>query len=239
MKKTFITAAMMLACAFSMNAQNGKIRDFSDNLEERSEEFREKVPGKNSECSVATPEIIGLGLIDAGTSSPFDFNTNKSIEVFFYDMFSNHIFGDIYFTHGHGFGWKNMTLTGDNAMKMLGDGNIVTYDMSAYDYYKLSRLRVFSFSVPLMLTLDFHHNCGISIGPVLNANLSSRINTKYNDGSPKDKYKGVHEQFFTADIMADITLLDLHFWVKYSPMNLMKTEYGWPEMQTISAGIAF
>jgi len=183
--------------------------------------------------------LLGLGAIKANSPSPFDFSTPNSIEVFCYGTDDIRLGNHFQFDYGMGFDWKNLTMTGVQCMTKDTDGSIAVVDYPENAIPKLSRLRIFSIGFPLLLSCDVTNGFGFSMGPIVNLNTSSCINTKYTVGSTKqkDKYKNVHCNLATVDLFFELNLKEVGLWVKYSPMNAMDKSY-WPEIQTLSFGIS-
>ena len=261
MKRTAIaTAALLLTAALSLPAQSKRdtvvvIQTRSDTLTlTRSQggttkirnragmdfdtHFYEKVWNKIRSNEI-DPSGIGLGLIGTTAPAPFDFNMGNSIEVYLHSLQNCRSNGHV-FSYGIGLDWKNFTLTGKSRMVKTGDASITTEDYPAETTPKLSRLRVFSFSFPLLYSYDFGGGWGFTLGPVLQLNAGSRISTKYRDADRhkiKDVDKKVHCNVATVDFMFQLNLKEVSFFVKYSPFNLMDKAY-WPEFQHFSVGIA-
>ena len=81
---------------------------------------------------------------------------------------------------------------------------------------------------------------GFSLGPVLNFNTYSSIKTKYKlDGHKyKEKYKNAHPTPVTVDFMGTVSTPIIDFYVKYSPFNVLKSDYGL-KFKTLSIGFMF
>ena len=73
----------------------------------------------------------------------------------------------------------------------------------------------------------FSYGFGFTIGPVVNLNACSSIVNKYrlNDEKQKDKYKRAHCNLATVDLMFQLNFRDVGVYAKYSPMNIMDTDY--------------
>jgi len=181
---------------------------------------------------------IGLGALKTNSTAPFDFNPYNSLEVFFYGLEEIHK-GHSWFSYGAGMTWKNFTLTGDTAMSKLTDGSIGTGPFPEGSVPKLSRLRVLSFSFPLLYSYEIGNGFGFTLGPVVNLNAGSCINTKYtvNGNKQKDKYQKVHANIATVDLMFELNLKVISLYAKYSPLAPMDKAY-WPDFQYFSFGIA-
>lgn len=194
---------------------------------------------KNRNFHSLEPGSLGIGMLSTDAKSPFDFNPSSSLEIFLYGTDEFWHSGRHSFSAGPGISWKNFTMTGGTAMSKNTASEILTGPYPEGSVPKLSRLRVFSFSFPILYSCNVSHGFGFTLGPVVNLNTSSVINTKYriNGDKRKDKYKQVHCNVATVDLMFQLNLKDVSLYVKYSPMDLMDKAY-WPSFQQWSFGIA-
>jgi len=183
--------------------------------------------------------MLGFGAMKSFSESPFSFNTSKSLDIFAFCTDDLYMGESWFFSWGAGIEWKTFTLTGDTAMYKAADGKIVTGPYPEGSVPKLSRLRVFSFGIPLLFSCNVWNGFGFSFGPVIDLNVDSCINQKYyySGSKQKDKYKHVHCNFATVDLMFQLNLKEVGIWMKYSPVSLMDKAY-WPDIQTLSFGIA-
>ena len=80
----------------------------------------------------------------------------------------------------------------------------------------------------------------ISVGAELNFNVYGRVHNSYeqDDVEVDVKYKGIEYRPFTIDPMAIFDYKDIGFYVKYSPMSVLKKDYG-PDFKCISMGLYF
>ena len=102
-----------------------------------------------------------------------------------------------------------------------------------------SRVKVFSLNFPIRYQYQ-GRRFGFSLGPVLNFNTYSSIKTKYKlDGHKyKEKYKNAHPTPVTVDFMGTVSTPIIDFYVKYSPFNVLKSDYGL-KFKTLSIGCMF
>lgn len=197
--------------------------------------FYKKLKKKPCEVDLGT-FYIGSNFTNA--AQPYDFSPQNSMEFAFFMLDSN-TKGRRTFSFGPGFSWRNFAITGDRLLYKADDGTIPFGSYPAGASPKLSKLRVFSFSFPMLYTYNFGHGFGITLGPVANLNASSSIVNKYrvNDEKQKDKYKNVHCNIVTVDAMVQLNLKHFSLYAKYSPMSLMDRKY-WPDFQTWTIGIS-
>lgn len=197
--------------------------------------FYKKLKKKPCEVEVGT-FYVGSNFTNA--ARPYDFSPQNSMEFAFFMLDSN-TKGRSTFSLGPGFAWRNFAITGDRLLYKADDGTIPfgSYPVGASP--KVSKLRVFSISFPMLYTCNFGNGFGITLGPVVNLNANSSIVNKYrtNDEKQKDKYKNVHCNAVTVDAMAQLNLKYFSIYAKYSPMSLMDKKY-WPEFQTWTIGIS-
>ena len=57
-----------------------------------------------------------------------------------------------------------------------------------------------------------------------------------NDEKQKNKYKRAHCNLATVDVMFQLNFRDVGVYAKYSPMNIMDTDY-WPEFKHWAIGL--
>lgn len=196
--------------------------------------FYHKIKNYGSSALVGA---VGVGTIFSNSKAPLDFNPQNSLEFYFYTLDSQ-THGHSTFSFGSGITFRNLGLTGGNAMSLAEDGRISVAPFQG-GALKVSKLRVFSINAPLLYSYDFGGGFGFTLGPVVNLNTGSSIVNKYEQGGDKqkDKYKRVHCNLITVDAMFQLNLKYFSIYAKYSPMNLMDKKY-WPEFTTWSIGIA-
>lgn len=182
---------------------------------------------------------MGVGAIFSNSTAPLDFSPQNSLEFYYYALDSHtYTRGHSTFSFGPGITFRNLGLTGGDAMSMTENGKISVAPFQG-GALKVSKLRVFSINVPMLYSCDFGGGFGFTLGPVINLNTGSSIVNKYSlDGDKmKDKNKHVHCNIITVDAMFQLNLKYFSIYAKYSPMNLMDKKY-WPEFSTWSIGIA-
>lgn len=213
----------------SMSPEDGKVHlDFDI-------PFYHKIKNYGSGAVVGA---MGVGAIFSDSKAPLDFSPQNSLEFFLYAL-DSHTKGHSTFSIGSGITFRNLGLTGGNAMTMAEDGMISVAPYQGRGALKVSKLKVFSINAPLLYSFDFGGGFGFTLGPVVNLNVGSTIVNKYSvDGNKqKDKDKRVHCNIITVDAMFQVNLKYFSLYAKYSPMNLMDKKY-WPEFTTWSIGIA-
>lgn len=184
------------------------------------------------------PGNFGMALLNVNSGNP-DFKTQRSYEVFLNlctDDFK--LSRSVTFNYGLGFSWKNFAMTKSGMMTKDDDGNIRIGGWPEKAEPKVSKLRVFSVTFPLILSVNAYRGVGFSVGPVVNLNASSSIVNKYrlNDEKQKNKYKRAHCNLATVDVMFQLNFRDVGVYAKYSPMNIMNTDY-WPEFKHWAIGL--
>lgn len=182
---------------------------------------------------------FGFGLIYTNTDKPLDFNVSRSIEIMPFCFDANTHFGRHTLSAGIGILSRNFTQTGETRLSRVENGEIIAGPYPAGSVPKLSRLSVFSLIVPFQYTFNISNGFGFSFGPVVDINTKSVLKAKYSIDSDKhkDKYKFVHTNPVTVDLMARLNLRYCAFYVKYSPMDLMDEQW-WPGMhQQLSFGV--
>lgn len=142
---------------------------------------------------------------------------------------------------GFGLDWRNYRMTGHHRFVENDNGIITVEGYPEGSNPKLSRIKVLSLTVPFQYHYYLRGNGlikGFSFGPVLNFNTYSSIKTRYsvNGEKQKDLTKGLHKNPVTVDFMVRLRMKSFGFYAKYSPCNVLDTEYG-PKFKSVSFGL--
>lgn len=141
------------------------------------------------------------------------------------------------FSIGLACSWRNYRMTGKN--RFIKEGNSIvlgTYPEGAD--IQFSRIKVFSWSVPLMFSHESDNKLGFSLGTIINFNTHASLKTRYTLEGEKVKLtdNNIHQTPVTVDFQASISCKSVGIYVKYSPCNILETSYG-PQFSALSAGI--
>lgn len=141
------------------------------------------------------------------------------------------------FEIGLGFGVKRL-LAQDGYMYDGSDGQIHILPVSDGMTQKLSRLDVSCIHVPVLFNQKIGSVATFTVGGVLNFNVYARGETGLLAGNLKIKntYKGLHQNFFTPELMAAFHLEGIGLYSSWSPIELFKKPYG-PSVKGWSIGI--
>lgn len=186
-----------------------------------------------------TPNF-GFGFLRSDSSEPYDFSVQNSYEIFAdIELGSHNVTRRSSFAFGLGLSWKNFSMTGRESMVKDDSGNISVRPYPEKADPRVSKLRVVSVTMPLTYSCALGKGWGFTLGPVLNFNAYGSIVNKYAlDGEKqKDKYKKIHSNAFTVDLMYQLNIQRVTLFVKYCPMPLMDKSY-WPDWRYASAGVA-
>ncbi|MCD8236547.1 MAG: hypothetical protein LUD00_07810 [Prevotellaceae bacterium] len=137
---------------------------------------------------------------------------------------------------GVGVNWRNFRMTGKT--RFIKEAQAVTlgeYPENAE--VQFSRLKVFSWIVPLTVDYDISDKLTFTFGPVINFNTYSSLKTRYRlDGHKcKDFDKRAFQNRTTVDLFAALHLRSIGVYVKYNPCNVLKSEFA-PSFNALSAG---
>lgn len=137
---------------------------------------------------------------------------------------------------GVGVNWRNFRMTGKT--RFIKEAQAVTlgeYPENAE--VQFSRLKVFSWIVPLTIDYDISDRLTLTFGPVINFNTYSSLKTRYRlDGQKcKDFDKRAFQNRTTVDLFAALRLRGIGVYVKYNPCNILKPEFA-PSFNALSAG---
>ena len=140
---------------------------------------------------------------------------------------------------GIGLNWKNYRMTG--CTRFVKEGNNLFLDNYPEGAdIKFSRLKIFSFTVPLLIHQAIGRKAALSLGPVVNINTYGSLKTRYvlNDERIKEKSKDINQNSATIDFMAKIHLGEIGFYAKDSPTSVLNPDFG-PKFNSYSAGICW
>ncbi len=184
------------------------------------------------------PGDFGIALLNVN-SDKLGFRNQRSYEVY-YNIYEDYfkLSSFLTFNYGLGFSWKSFAMNKGGMMTKDDEGNIRIGGWPEKSEPKVSKLKVFSVTFPLVFGVNVYRGVGFSVGPVVNINASSMIVDKYRlDGKKqKDKYKRAHCNLATVDLMFQLNFRDVGVYAKYSPMNTMDTDY-WPEFNYWAVGL--
>lgn len=129
-------------------------------------------------------------------------------------------------TVGLGIDWRNYRLVKDQRFAYDGEAlNIVPYPEGAEK--RLSRVKVFSLTVPVLFKQRLFDKVDIFAGPVVNFNLHSSVLTQYTlDGEKvKESRSGIHQVPVTVDIMGGLKWRFVGVYLRYSPCHVIKESH--------------
>lgn len=138
---------------------------------------------------------------------------------------------------GFGVNWKNYRMTGHTRFMETDDG-IALGGYPEGSKPNFSRIKVFSLTVPFTVAYSFNKHVSFLFSPILNFNTHASLKTRYKlDGEKhKEKSNEVKHNRVTLDLRAILSYDNLGLYVKYSPCNVLKTDYA-PEFHGISTGV--
>ena len=183
---------------------------------------------------------VGMNAV-LNAKEPLDFSTSSSFELMWTIAQYNHYLdaeGHHRLSTGFALDWRNYRMTGTTRFDKDADEHIIENYYPEGARPKFSRIKVLSLAFPIEYCYQFNRHFGIGIGPVLNWNVYGSMKTKYktDGGTMKDIDKHIHQNPFTVDWMLHFYNPSITFYVKYSPMNVLQSDWG-PKFQSISFGI--
>ena len=116
---------------------------------------------------------------------------------------------------------------------------IGTYDEAVSK--QSSRIKTFSWTVPVTYKRNLYRSLWLSVGAVLNFNTYASVKTKYRIGDVKHEYfdDNIRQNVVTCDMLASLSYAGIFgIYVKYSPCNVLKSSTGL-EFKSLSAGVVF
>ena len=191
--------------------------------------------------SKATMRGFGVGFVDA-LDTPEGMNVDMGAS---YELMAPSIFEWAWYpgrssfnvSIGVGLNWKNYRMTDRN--RFIPEGNdIVIGPYPEGAAIEFSRLKVFSWMVPMLMSYEFNDWLELRLGPVVNINTHASLKTRYSlEGKGhKDTHNLQHYNRLTVDLMGAVCIKGLGFYVKYSPCEVLDIDYG-PNFKGISTGL--
>lgn len=145
------------------------------------------------------------------------------------------------FGAGIGMGYRQFLAKNDMHYVKVGE-TLVGAQIPEGQKVKKTKLKQFSFQVPLMVTQPIYKDFAISVGAVACLNTYTSAFSQLDQGEGKTTktiYKGLHQRFFTCDIMAVLGWSkDIGAYVRYSPMTVMDSGMG-PYIRSLAVGAMF
>lgn len=202
---------------------------------------KEKKNRNNHPRIDATMRGFGVGFVDA-LEAPEGMNVDMGAS---YELMAPSIFEWAWYpghssfnlSIGVGLNWKNYRMTDRN--RFIPEGNdilIGPYPEGAA--IEFSRLKVFSWMVPMLMSYELNDWLELRLGPVVNINTHASLKTRYSlEGKGKKETHNLqHYNRLTVDLMGAVCIKGLGFYVKYSPCDVLDVDYA-PSFKGISSGL--
>lgn len=185
---------------------------------------------------------LGFGWCNAlGTPENMDIAMGSSCEIFWtiaqWDYSKRH--SRSMWSIGGGLDWRNYRMTGHQRFTKTDDDRVVITPYESKDISKqYSRIKILSLHIPLLYSYHIGNGFRLSAGPVLYINTHSSLKTKYKDSEGKHKEKAADARVnpITFDLIGIIRTPAIDLYVKYSPCNVLKSNYA-PKFQSLSIGL--
>lgn len=182
---------------------------------------------------------IGEFVVGWDNASGIDVNMGRSMELGWLNVFGakyNTGHGQR-ITAGVGIDWRNFRL--EKSQRFIKNDDYLEighYPEGATD--KLSRVKVFSITAPVLVRQRLFDKVDIFAGPVVHFNLHASVLTSYklNGETVKEKSSKINQVPVTVDIMGGLKWKFVGAYVRYSPCNVLKDQYA-PAFTPFTAGI--
>ena len=215
-------------------------------IEEKNADWDFNIPfiNKNSKTKKYRGNLcvggFGFGVVNAiETSEGMDMDMGASYEFSLDHLlrFNYNVLPATSVSMGFGMTWRNYRMTGRTRFIKDGDKLVLGAYPEGSDI-KFSRLKVFSLTVPFMINQSLGRKVVFSIGPVVNFNTHASLKTRYtlNGEKVKEKNNNIHQNRMTVDLMAKLRFNSLGVYAKYSPSDMLNTDFG-PKFRSFSTGI--
>ena len=142
---------------------------------------------------------------------------------------------------GIGTNWKNFRMDREVRFDREPNGNTILTEYPEGANIGFSRVKVFSWTMPLELKYYASEKLTISALGIVNFNTHASLKTRFTttEGySVKDLDTNLHQTPVTMDFMLHAEFGFLGIYAKYSPCNVFENGCG-PKFQAISGGITF
>ena len=215
-------------------------------IEEKNADWDFNIPfiNKNSKTKKYRGNLcvggFGFGVVNAiETSEGIDMDMGASYEFSLDHLlrFNYNVLPATSVSMGFGMTWRNYRMTGRTRFIKEGDKLVLGAYPEGSDI-KFSRLKVFSLTVPFMINQSLGRKVVFSVGPVVNFNTHASLKTRYtlNGEKVKEKNNNIHQNRMTVDLMAKLRFNSLGVYAKYSPSDMLNTDFG-PKFRSFSTGI--
>ena len=183
---------------------------------------------------------FGFGVVNAmDTPEGMDVDMGASYELSLDHLlkFNYNVLPATSVSMGFGMTWRNYRMTGRTRF-IKEDDNLILGSYPEGADIKFSRLKVFSLTFPFMINQSLGRKVVFSVGPVVNFNTHASLKTRYtlNGEKVKETDNNIHQNRMTIDLMAKLRFKSLGIYAKYSPSDMLNTEFG-PKFRSCSAGI--
>ena len=207
--------------------------------------FSNKEKDKNHNTRRAHSEVhiygFGVGFMDAlDTPDGMNVDMGASYELMAPSLLSWAWYpgrSPFFLSIGVGLNWKNYRMTDRN--RFIPEGNdIIIGPYPERAAIEFSRLKVFSWTVPMLMSYQFHDWLRLRLGPVVNINTHASLKTRYSlEGKGKKETHNLqHYNRLTVDLMGAVCIKGLAYYVKYSPCDVLDVDYA-PSFKGISTGL--
>ena len=198
----------------------------------------------------ASPQLnVGLGLFGIGYVASLNTPQGMHTEMFDSYEFLGPRLMFMYqprmsrFSYGIGVGtnWKNFRMTDGVRFDREPNGNTVLTGYPEGVYIGFSRVKVFSWTVPLEVKYYLTDKVSLSASSIVNFNTYASLKTRYTtpEGQGvKELDTHLHQNPVTVDFMGHVKYGAIGLYVKYSPCNVFESGRG-PKFQAWSTGLTF
>lgn len=209
---------------------------------ERSEPFNFSLPitKRTGAWTVETSGFYFGVSNDVAARDGVDVNMGSSWEIGINNLAAicyNPRKGKSTFSVGVGFGWKNYRMTGKERFEKIENQIQVTPYPAEVDP-KFSRVKVFSWKLPVMYDYAFARKWHLKLGAIANFNTRSNIKTRYyvGDDKKKEMTKNIHTNSLGLELFGQLSYNGIGVYAKYSPTPVFDKRFG-PQFRSFSIGI--
>ena len=142
---------------------------------------------------------------------------------------------------GAGMLFRNYTLSGHDNMFAVADNQVGVGQRDGNISELSSSIYTFGLTLPVLVKQRFSKNFAVSLGAQLNWNVYGRVHNHYEQGDNEVEIstRGLKYRPLTVDLIGIVHVAkSFGFYCKYSPMSVLKKNYG-PEFKSVSVGVYF
>ncbi len=195
------------------------------------------------ELTVVPTWALGYNFVQ-NKPGDFDFDNSESNEFWLPNVLKISLLPrnkHLNFSLAYGLDWRNYRMTGVKRFNK-DEAGVVVHDVYPDGTIpQFSRIKTFSHTFTLLAGFKPVKGVWFRLGPVVSLNTHSSLLTRYKDSTGKkvkESQSGPKLNVVTVDLLASLSWTELGIYLKYSPMNVIRSGWG-PQYSNVSVGATF